>query len=128
MGAICGIVTFDTDGLSVETADAMAAALAYRAPGGIARYRSRNGAFAQATIHSFADEQRSPEIDRELVVIGDLVLTNGEQLRHDLDAPPDSTQGQLVSKAWRRWGDRTVDHLEGSFAFAVWDETSRNLT
>lgn len=32
-----------------------------------------------------------------------------------------------IADAWRRWGEACVDHLDGDFAFAVWDGGARKL-
>jgi asparagine synthase (glutamine-hydrolysing) len=37
---------------------------------------------------------------------------------NEIDAVPDSA---FVLRAWQRWGEDCVQHLVGSFAFAVWD-------
>lgn len=35
--------------------------------------------------------------------------------------------GQLILLAFHRWGKKCVDHLEGEFAFAIWNKTDREL-
>ena len=35
--------------------------------------------------------------------------------------------GQLILAAYARWGEECVDHLDGDFAFAIWDERRRRL-
>ncbi|MFB0613912.1 asparagine synthase-related protein [Aurantiacibacter poecillastricola] len=37
------------------------------------------------------------------------------------------TDAQVILFAWRRWGPECVEHLEGEFAFALWDARSHSL-
>ena len=37
------------------------------------------------------------------------------------------SESALLLTSWERWGLRCADHLVGDYAFAIWDETSRQL-
>ncbi|MEO1909525.1 MAG: asparagine synthase-related protein [Paracoccus sp. (in: a-proteobacteria)] len=63
-----------------------------------------------------------------LSLVGDLALTDLPELRHALGAGPDTRSADLVLAAWLRWGDSAPHHLNGAFAFALWDRRSRRLT
>jgi len=55
-------------------------------------------------------------------VIFDGVLYDKAELRRELDrAGHDDTDPSLVLEAYRRWGERVVEHLNGTFALVVRD-------
>ena len=43
-------------------------------------------------------------------------------------APSGESAGQLILDAYRAWGSECARHLEGDYAFAIWDRDSRTLT
>lgn len=69
------------------------------------------------------------------VVIADARLDNPSELRTALGfpAPPDATDAivdhatSLILRAWLRWGEDCVDHIDGDFAFAVFDPRKQKL-
>ena len=40
---------------------------------------------------------------------------------------PELTDGELISRAWKKWGKKCVHHLQGDWSFAVYDEREREL-
>ena len=58
-------------------------------------------------------------------------LRNRAQLCRELHVVqrPDrgNTERAILKAGWRRWGRNVVQHLYGSFAFAVWEEEERTL-
>lgn len=63
-----------------------------------------------------------------LILVGDFALTDFADLRSSLGAGPDTDSADLVLAAWLRWGEDAPDHLNGAFAFVLWDRRSRCLT
>jgi asparagine synthase (glutamine-hydrolysing) len=63
------------------------------------------------------------------VVISDATLYGTDELVAELTAnglPPDgNAPATLILKAWERWGDDCAGHLNGDFAFIVWDRVER---
>ncbi|HEX7277608.1 MAG TPA: asparagine synthase-related protein [Acidimicrobiales bacterium] len=65
-----------------------------------------------------------------IAIVGDIRLDDraellagvGDQTRREVGDP------ELVLAAYRRWGDRFVEHLTGDFAFALWDSRKRLVT
>ncbi|MBH1934823.1 asparagine synthetase B [Streptomyces sp. AV19] len=39
----------------------------------------------------------------------------------------DGTSAATVLRAWERWGESLAEHLDGAFAFALWDERKKAL-
>lgn len=64
---------------------------------------------------------------------GNWVCFNGEiynyiELRHQLDVScSTSSDTEVILHAYRRWGERCVEHFSGMFAFALWDEKEQRL-
>ena len=50
-----------------------------------------------------------------------------EQLRLSAESSRNKTERKLLPAAYKRWGYNMVKHLEGSFAFAIWDEEKKEL-
>lgn len=63
-----------------------------------------------------------------LTLVGELALTDLAELRSMLAADPGTGSADLVLAAWLRWGTGALDRLNGTFAFALWDARSKQLT
>ena len=68
-------------------------------------------------------------IEPDLVVAADASIYYRIELGNRLKAagyePAGSSPSQLIAAAYRAWGDRCVEHIEGEFAFIVWDRHRR---
>jgi asparagine synthase (glutamine-hydrolysing) len=66
---------------------------------------------------------------RQLVVTGDLRLTNAAGIMATLQLPPrpSPTSAEIVLAAYRQWGEDLPEHLLGDFSFALWDGRRRRL-
>ena len=66
-----------------------------------------------------------------LIVAADATLYYQADLHRRLAsagvAPAGRANGDLIAAAYRAWGDRCVDHLEGDYAFVVWDAERRRV-
>ncbi len=62
-------------------------------------------------------------------LVADCRLDNRYELTRTLGipAPEILSDTEILIEAWRRWGERCVDHLVGAFAFAVWMPSTRTL-
>ncbi|MEA2900420.1 MAG: hypothetical protein QOH36_307 [Actinomycetota bacterium] len=65
-----------------------------------------------------------------LTVVGDIRLDDRTGLLASLgrERPLEVSDHGLVLAAYRRWGDRCVEHLVGDFAFALWDGRRHQFT
>jgi asparagine synthase (glutamine-hydrolysing) len=58
-------------------------------------------------------------------------IYNHVELRRELEAMGDrfqsATDTEVILTAFRRWGERSLDRLNGMFAFAIWDADRREL-
>ncbi|MGH7459848.1 MAG: asparagine synthetase B family protein [Longimicrobiales bacterium] len=67
--------------------------------------------------------------DEELVVAADATVYYVRVLRDLLDARGISVRSEapahLIAAAYRAWGERCVDFIDGDFAFVIWDRVRR---
>lgn len=61
------------------------------------------------------------------VAVVDARMDERSELARELALAPRAAQAELILHAWLRWGDTCVDHLQGDFAFAVWDPRGQRL-
>lgn len=62
-------------------------------------------------------------------MVADLRLDNRRDLAYELKIGNASevADSAILLAAWRRWGEQVPDHLQGAFAFAVFDEHQQQL-
>ena len=64
-------------------------------------------------------------------LVADARIDNRETLARELDisagAAAELADSDFVMKAWERWGEDSVKHLIGAFAFAVWQPEKKRL-
>ncbi len=67
--------------------------------------------------------------DDDYVVVADATLYYVSDLRRALGdrVSRNASPSQLILSAYRAFGPRCVDHLEGDFAFLIWDRHSRRI-
>jgi asparagine synthase (glutamine-hydrolysing) len=67
-----------------------------------------------------------------LALVADIRLDNRDELLATLGIGADAARmmadSQVLLAAIEKWGDRTVEHLVGDFAYACFDRTARRLT
>src|SRR5262245_24793034 len=67
--------------------------------------------------------------DDDLIVAADASLYYRADLKKALAArgvtPRGEAPAHLIAAAYTVWGERCVDHIEGDFAFIVWDRKRR---
>ena len=66
-----------------------------------------------------------------VAVVHDARLDNRAALARSLDIAEGTLgrtgDGELLVRAWQRWGERCPEHLVGDFAFAIWDDRKQEL-
>lgn len=67
--------------------------------------------------------------DGRITLVADLRLDNRQDLAHELGLRLQSELADsfILFEAWRQWGEQSLDHLEGAFSFAVFDERQQEL-
>ena len=147
MSGILGVVRVDEGVLDDESLARMLSRMAHRGPDGAGRWMSRRVGLGQQLLRTTPEsgEEVLPFRDgaRYLVVVADAKLDYRDDLIARIGTPlpspsleksPHSRQSrpligdsELISAAYRRWGRDCVNHLEGAFAFAIWDEREQVL-
>lgn len=130
MSGILGVFTSDQRASPDPVAlDHMLDALSVRGEGLTATWRAPGTALAVARNSWELHEDFSGDAlvvrDRGLAIVADASLYYRDDLCAKLGVPKD-TPSRLILAAYRAWGERCVDHLEGDYAFILWDaETGR---
>jgi asparagine synthase (glutamine-hydrolysing) len=69
--------------------------------------------------------------DRSLVVVCNGEIYNFRELRRELEAQGHhfrtDSDSEVVLHGYAHWGERFVDHLNGMFGFAIWDQRQQSL-
>ncbi len=135
MSGIAGIVHFDGRPVEPGQIEAMTAVMNYRGPDGIAHWVRGPVALGQCmlrtTPESLEENQPLANEDGHLVLVMDGRIDNWIELRSTLlkrgAALRNKSDAELVLRAFEAWGEACIDHLEGDFALAIWDNATRRL-
>jgi asparagine synthase (glutamine-hydrolysing) len=129
MSGIAGIIHFDGRPMDHGQIEAMTSAMHYRGPDGINHWRRGNVALGQCmlrtTPESLEETQPLTNDDESLVLVMDGRVDNWEELRLELlgkrAALRTRADAELVLRAYEVWGDDCLDHIDGDFAFVIWN-------
>ncbi len=133
MSAIFGIIRFDGGVVADADLRRMGTAMTSRGPDGIGWEVLGSVGLGHCLMRiNHEDRFERQPLDRDgLVISADARIDNREDLAKQLDISasrlatlPDS---QVILAAYRHWGIECTDRLLGDFAFAVWDDTRRQL-
>jgi asparagine synthase (glutamine-hydrolysing) len=121
----------DTTGRPVPTAtiNAITAAQDYRGPDGITSWIKGPVALGFCAMHSTAEALEAAQPlsseDGSVILVMDGYLANHDELTREFSqrgpALRTRADAELVLRAYDRWGDDCAVHLEGEFAFVLWD-------
>jgi asparagine synthase (glutamine-hydrolysing) len=135
MSAIAGICQFGGPPVQQGLIGRVTRAMAINGPDGIHHWQDGPVALGHCllrTTHEAVSETqplRSPASN--LTVVFDGRLDNRSELVRELSlkgaALHDSTDAELVLRAYETWGEESPCHLLGDFAFAVWDSVRQKL-
>ena len=153
MCGIGGILRTDGEPIPEEWLDAIDARIAYRGPDGQGRFRDRveidtpDGkriveiAFVHRRLSIIDHEdgaqpmvsQRGRNENEGLVaVVFNGCIYNHRELRQELEEKghsfeTDHSDTEVLIHGWREWKQKLIDHLEGMYAFAIWDREAASL-
>jgi len=136
MCGICGFIGC-SDGIDRSQ---MLAALSHRGPDDEGSYEEQlnDGAsiwFGHRRLSivdlSSGGHQPMQSASRRLVVCFNGEIYNHEEVRRELQRRGYSFRSrsdtEVLLSAWECWGEASLQHLRGMFAFAIWDSTGRTL-
>ncbi len=135
MSGIAGIIHFDGAPVEPGLIEKMTAAISHRGPDGTKYWRTDSVAFGhcmlRTTTESLEETQPCPSEDGRYVSIIDGRLDNWEELRHRLELQGcrlrNRSDAELVIQAFQLWGVDCLKHIEGDFAFVIWDQYERKI-
>ena len=133
MSAIFGIINKKSKFTDGESINRIKEAIAHRATNGSGLWQSDYAAlgFCKLIVYPQQINEQLPVETADLVLTADARIDNRDELYSSLNldkqqyaAEPDS---YLILKAYQKWGEQCVDHLEGEYVFAIWNKTSQQL-
>ena len=135
MCGICGQLRFDGDTPSSESLDNMMNKLARRGPDSNGKWLEGKIGFGhqRLSIIDLSSSGSQPMIDSllKLTLVFNGTIYNYKQLRSRLIGKGysffSSSDTEVIIKAYHYWGEDCVNHLDGMFAFAIWDKSSKKL-
>ena len=135
MCGICGQLRFDGGTPSSESLDNMMNKLARRGPDSNGKWLEGTIGFGhqRLSIIDLSSSGSQPMIDSllKLTLVFNGTIYNYKQLRSRLIGKGysffSSSDTEVIIKAYHYWGEDCVNHLDGMFAFAIWDKYSKKL-
>src|SRR5687768_586533 len=134
MSGICGIVRLDGGKVTSAEIAAMTAVLERRGPEGTKQWQSGPAGLGHTLLGTTPEAlvETLPLTDDEsgCTITADVRLDNREELLAELGLDGESRvigDGELILRAYLRWGDDCPKQLLGDFAFAIWDERQNRL-
>jgi asparagine synthase (glutamine-hydrolysing) len=134
MCGVAGIARSKPMGVPVETLQRMAAALRHRGPDGYGLYTGRRVSLAHTRL-SIIDldggAQPLTNEDGSLVVVYNGEIYNHVELQRELQGRGHRfhtrCDTEVLVHGWEEWGEGLFDHLNGQFAFALYDRRTESL-
>ncbi|MDH2239847.1 asparagine synthase (glutamine-hydrolyzing) [Pigmentiphaga sp. GD03639] len=135
MCGIFGAFTFGTGEVSISKLDAMAHSISHRGPDAKGHFSDSTCALGNCRLSivdlSSASNQPIFSNDKSIVVVQNGEIYNYIELREELrrHGARFATAGdtEVILRAYETWGPRFVEKLNGMFAIAIYDATSRTL-
>ena len=129
LSGIAAVIRFDGGEVDPGTVETLTREMAYRGPDGIAHWSRGPVALGHCMLHTTAEsfEAAMPlaNEDESLVLVLAGWLSNYDEMRSDLLSRGailrNRSDAELVLRAYEAWGDDCPRHLEGEFAFVIWD-------
>ena len=137
MCSIAGAIDFQTDLRGqTDALRAMQRAMVRRGPDQKGEYITEHAALLHDRLAVIDIENgRQPMTNRDglrtYTIVYNGEIYNTDEVRGDLIARGQTFSGhsdtEVVLKSFIQWGEKCVDHLNGIFAFAIWDSMERRL-
>lgn len=135
MSGIAGIVNFERPVGEPHLIRSMTATMAHRGPNGIRHWSNGSVALGHCMLHTTPEslEELQPLLneDETLALVMDGRADNWKELRSELLTKGvrlrTRSDAELILRAYETWGPNCVTHVDGDFAFAVWNARRREL-
>ena len=135
MCGICGQLRFDKEMVSSKSLVDMMRKLARRGPDSNGKWLEDKIGFGhqRLSVIDLSNLGSQPMLDDplNLTLVFNGTIYNYKTLRTDLIGKGysffSSSDTEVILKAYHYWGDDCVKHLDGMFAFAIWNKSSQQL-
>jgi len=133
MSAIFGIVSKNGKPVEPSSINAMLAAIAHRATDEKNFYTSGNIALGHCLLKVYPQQEyeHCPLSAYGCTITADARLDNRTELATllgiDRAMLNKTSDPELILHSYKRWGEECPNHLEGEFAFAIWDTDNQKL-
>jgi len=129
MCGICGQLRFDHKSVQSETLSTMMSKIARRGPDASGQWAEDKIGFGhqRLSIIDLSNYAAQPMVDDSLglVLVFNGTIYNYQSLRQDLIKKGytffSHSDTEVIIKAYHFWGEDCVTHLDGMFAFVIWD-------
>ncbi len=133
LSGFAAVIRFDGAPVDTRMLARMLDAIDYRGPDGRREWTNGQAAIGHLMLHttaeSLSETQPLTSQDDSFVLAMDGWLANRDELRSDLVARGarlrTDTDAELVLRAYETWGDDCPCHLDGEYAFVLWDGARR---
>jgi asparagine synthase (glutamine-hydrolysing) len=128
VGGLAGIVSFAGERPDPLALERMSARLVHRGPDGEGRFSEGGVAFAHRRRAIVPTRSVQPLVEEDLVLLLDGWIYDHRAVARELgQSDPGQPDTMTLLLAWRKYGVDVVHHIEGSYAFAVWERRSCSL-
>jgi asparagine synthase (glutamine-hydrolysing) len=133
MCGICGELRFDGQAVSPDTLQAMMAVLTPRGPDHGAQWINNTVGLGhrRLAIIDLSPQGQQPMQEQGISLVFNGTIYNYRALQQELIQSGHSFRSQsdteVILKAYLQWGLDCVAHLQGMFAFVLWDESRQQL-
>ncbi|MGH4119448.1 asparagine synthase-related protein [Clostridium sp.] len=135
MSAICGILNLNGDEIQGEISASIMEKLSQYKVDKLGTWNNKGIFLGSAVQHITLESklEKLPYYDEleELVITADAIIDNRRELFSLMNIPqlewsniPDS---QLILRAYKKWGEECPKYLIGDFAFAIWNDKTREI-
>ncbi len=136
MCGLFGEIRFDGASGNVDALDHMGQVIAPRGPDGSGLYAQANIRLGhrRLSIIDLSDSSQQPMVDPELglAIVFNGAIYNYRELRGELEGKGyrffSEGDTEVIGKAFHAWGENFVRRLNGMFAVAIWERSTRSLT
>lgn len=131
MSAIFGIINKKGDAIDTAMATKMQTSLLHRAVDGKNMLIPGEMMFGhhKLIVHRRQTEEQQPFEHDDCIITSDARIDNIKELGEELELPfsLNITDSFIILKAYKKWGNDCVKHLEGEFTFAIWDKLTKTF-
>ena len=135
MCGLCGELRFDSQGLNPDVITKMLPKLARRGPDfeGTWQHESVQFGHRRLAIIDLTERSNQPMYDATLglTIVFNGAIYNYPELRQQFIDEGYTFQSdgdtEVILKAYHKWGEQCPAHLDGMFAFAIWDNNKKQM-